>query len=214
MKLCDPTHWQWVRRHALGLLVGLCLVPVMAVEPAAAHFATTEYSRGSENCSSLDNLVDPVSLVFYGYGAYGETYGHSHRTFDLLDAISGWGDSDSSTQYAGSHSACTAMEREAANGCGDCTRYHIRLNQTHHQDLSGRFETVGTPHHEVERDCGHAVPPDGFNNGRGHVKYLWLLKYGESKLGNVQNWGNTRPMRQCDGQNAVSSGGVYWLITD
>lgn len=101
--------------------------------------------------------------------------------------------------------------------------HHVRLNQTYHQDLSNRFETVGTPHYEVDRSCGHAVPPDdpstpnhdsGFDNGRGHVKYLWLLKYGDSKLGNVQNWGNTRSMRQCDGRYANSSGGVYWLITD
>lgn len=191
-----------------------------APRAATADFSTSHYSYASSDCS---HQVDPISVVYYGYGAYAETYGHSHRTFDLLNAITGWSASSSSTQYANSHTACTPMEREVANGCGSCTRYHVRLNQTHHQDLLNRYETVGTPHYEVSLNCGHAVPPDnpgtsnpdsGFDLGRGHVKNLWLNSYGSSKLGDTQDWGNTNLMRQCDARYAGSSGRVYWLKTD
>jgi hypothetical protein len=130
-----------------------------------------------------------------------------------------WAGADGGDQWASSHGDCTLMERQSATGCGSCTRYHVRLNQTKHQDLNGRYETVGTPHYEEQTFCGHAVPPDrgsgsGFDLGRGHLKNDWIYAYGSGKLWNVQNWGNTLPMLQCNDWAAASSGRVYWLETD
>jgi hypothetical protein len=217
----------WRRRRSRltrvesGLLaVAGVMVCIALAIPAQADFSSSHYSFNSSNCSTR---VDPIGVVFYGYGAYAGSYGHSRRTFDLLNGMPGWGDTSGGDQWASSHGVCTKMESEIATGCGSCTRYHIRLNQTHHQDTKGRFETVGTPHYEIKRDCGHAVPPDnpstsnpdsGFDLGRGHVKADYLRSYGSAKLGDTQNWGNTATMRQCDGRYAGSSGRVYWLKTD
>ncbi len=128
------------------------------------------------------------------------------------------------TQYAGSHDACTEMERERAQGLvWPESRYHVRLNQTHHKDSVGRFETVATPHYDTAVGCGHAIRPDdpgtsnpdsGFDTGRGKLKNDYLAKYGSGALGDVQNWGNTATRLQCNDWKAGGSGRVYWLNTD
>jgi hypothetical protein len=101
-------------------------------------------------------------------------------------------------------------------------RYHVRLNQNHSQDASGRYRTVATPHYEVDTDqCGDVVPaqvplgepPSGYDYARGHVKNDWLAAYG-GMVGDVQNWKNTRRMRQCTGSMANSTGRVYFLNSD
>jgi hypothetical protein len=184
------------------------------------------------------NLVDPIGVVFYGSGAYAETLGHSHRAFDLIDGMStppgeGWNNVSSSPQWVGSQGACTQMEREAAtaymdlaDGYSQEARYHVRLNQNHTRDANNRFRTVGTPHYDVHINssgCEDAVPPDaaatpgddsGFDLARGHLKNDWAAAYGSSKVGDVQNWRNTRLMRQCNGWMSGSSGRVYFLLTD
>jgi hypothetical protein len=203
------------------LIAALCPLAFAAhTAVAVAHFSSSDYSHGGSGCASR---IDPVTIVFLGYGGYAETHGHSHRTWDLIngmpDSQHDWTGSSSSTQWASSHSVCTEMERESATGCGSCTRYHIRLNQTHHADLNGRNETVGTAHYEEQVSCGHAVPYNrgsgsGFDLGRGHVKNDWLSAYGSGKLWNTENWGNSQSMQQCNGWYAASSGQVYWLVTD
>jgi hypothetical protein len=207
-------------RHMAVLCVALALI----VPPSAsAHFSTTEYARFTQNCTSLDNLADPMGIVFYGFDAYAETHGFSHRVFDLLDNMSDpdhtWGNTSGGIQYAGGHT-CTQMERQIATGSG--TRYHIRLNQTYHRDELGRFEAVGTPHFE-RSDCGtHVVDAEtspladnsGYDLGRGHIKNDWLAEYGSDMRGDIQDWGNTRDIQQCRGAwTADSAGRVYWLKT-
>lgn len=208
---------------------------VLAVSPAAwAHFDPTNYSRSSQRWVGDGTLVDPVTVVFQGVRTFPETHGHSHRTEDLIDFIAGWNPSDSSTQWIGSHSACNTMEREAADGGGDDDRYHVRLNQTWHQDDQGRYTTVGTPHYEEFVDCnndgdedddvdGHAVVPDdpstsghdsGFDRGRGRMRSVWTSTYGQDEYVDLEDWMNTRPMGQCNRWVASSAGRVYWLDTD
>lgn len=210
----------------VALLVAAAVVFVAGVPSAKADFSSSDYSHGSGACSSR---VDPVTIVFRGVGAYAETYGHSHRSFDLIngmpDSQHTWRGVSGGTQYASSHSVCTEMERQSATS-SNAPRYHVRLNQTHHQDLNGYFETVGTPHYEVNapNGCGHAVPPDsqtagqgsGFVVGRGHLKNDWLSAYGSGKLFRTDNWGNTALMQQCQGNWFPSNadGIVYWLTTD
>lgn len=199
----------------IGLAVTAAILFGFAAN-SSAHFSSSDYSHA--NGSGCNHRVDPVTIVFLGFNTYSETHGHSHRTWDRINGMPDpdhdWAGSSSSTQLASSHSVCTDMERESATGCGSCTRYHIRLNQTHHQDLNGRYETVGTAHYEVQSGCGHVVPYNGFDLGRGHIKNDWLSAYGSGKLWNTENWGNSEQLRQCDGSYAGSTGQVYWLVTD
>jgi hypothetical protein len=192
-----------------------CLL-VAGATSAEAHFSSSDFSHASG--SGCAHKVDPVTIVFLGFSAYADTHGHSWRTWDLINGMPDpdhdWANTNASTQLASSHSVCTEMERQSATGCGTCTRYHIRLNQTHHPDLNGRYETVGTAHYEIDAGCGHVVPYNGFDLGRGHVKNDWLSAYGSGKLWKTENWGNSDMIRQCDGQFSGSSGQVYWLTTD
>lgn len=196
--------------------------------PLITHTGEPGEARGTGG-STCANRVDPVGVVFIGatLGRYsGESHPHSHKTVDMINDIPDWNASSSGDQYASSHSVCTKMEYESGTNCGSCSRYHVRLNQTHHQDLNGRYETVGTPHWEVWFASGtcHSVPgnnsgtpdPDsGFDLGRGHLKQNWLDYYGSDHLWDTQNWGNTQGMYQpCNGDVAASSGRVYWLKTD
>jgi hypothetical protein len=144
---------------------------------------------------------------------------------DMVDMQHDWhGVGGADDQYASSHGICTEMDFSTATS-NDAPRYHVRLNQTHHPDLNGHYEAVGTPHYEVDapNGCGHAVPPDsytagdgsGFVLGRGHVKNDWLDAYGQGKLFRKDNWGNTNPQQQCNGWYAANADGiVYWLETN
>lgn len=207
------------------LTATVAIVGLVAPAPGHADFSTSDYSHAGSGCN---NRVDPVTLVFIGVRKYSDTHGHSWKTFDWINGMPDpqhdWKGVPGGTQYASSHSVCTPMERQSATADGG-TRYHIRLNQTHHQDTQGRWETVGTPHYEIEapNGCGHVVPPDsytsgngsGFVLGRGHVKNDWLSVFGSDELFRTDNWGNTEPQRQCNGWYAANADGiVYWLETD
>lgn len=194
-----------------------------AVPTASADFSSSDFSHMGNTCT---NRVDPITIVFIGDNAYAETHGFSHRAFDLINGMNDpqhdWRGVSASNQYASSHGDCTPMERQSASG-DNAPRYHVRLNQTKHQDLNGHYEAVGTPHYEVDTACGHAVPPDsqtsgngsGFVLGRGHLKNDWLDAYGSGKLFRTDNWGNTEPQRQCNGWYAANADGiVYWLQTN
>jgi hypothetical protein len=214
---------------AIALLAG----PTTAV---ADHEGSQHYSRSSKSCTVGDtsNIVDPIGIVFYGAGAYAGAPGHSARTDDLIEGMvdpeHDWVNISASVQWVGSGSQCTETEEQAGtpykdygDGYPNPARYHIRLNQNA-ATVGGLFRTVGTPHYEVDTDeCGDVVPAEvpkneptasGFDWARGHVKNDWVSAYGSSKVGDVQNWKNTRRVTQCTGSMANSSGRVYFLLTD
>lgn len=169
-----------------------------AVDTARADFASSEYSLTSAECGG-GTRVDPVTLVLYGYTAY---YGQARA---VVESKTGWaGDSDSS-QYARSHMHCTRMDGESYSCGGLCERNHVRYNQTHHRDTKGRYETVGTPHYEIVRACGHVVT--SFVYARNYIVGRMSPPYATS----YQVWGNTRNMYQCDGYPVSSDGHVAWV---
>jgi hypothetical protein len=207
--------------------LALAAVALMPLE-ASAHFSTTIYSFKYQNYygDPCYKRVDPMGLGFYGFSAYAQSHGYSHRVFDLLDGMRdpdhSWGGGSDSSQYASSHGYCTAMEYQA--NTGSAPRYHIRLNQLHDKDSGGRYNTVGTPHYEIGCNGTHAVPPDnrstsnpdsGFDLGRGHIKNDWAYAYGGWRVSDIQYWGNTDTMAQpCNGWYSGSGGYFYWLWTD
>jgi hypothetical protein len=89
------------------------------------------------------------------------------------------------------------MDGESYDACDICDRNHVRLNQTHHKDTLGRYETVGTPHFDQTVWCGAVRKhrAQSYLYTRNYIAGGMSYWYGVS----YQNWGNTQPMRQCDG---------------
>ena len=226
-----------MRTCRIGMV--LCTLVVGMAAPGSAmadHEGSQHYSRDTASCVSGDtsNIVDPIGIVFYGAGAYAGALGHSARTDDLIEGMTDpehdWVNISASAQWIGSGSQCTQTEEQAgtpyrdyADGYPNPARYHIRLNQNAAQSGS-EFRTVGTPHYEVRTDeCGDVVPAEvpresttasGFDWARGHIKNDWASAYGSNKVGDIQNWKNTRRLTQCTGSMSNSSGRVYFLLTD
>jgi hypothetical protein len=97
------------------------------------------------------------------------------------------------------------MEAQSYSACSICTRHHIRYNQTHHVDTKGRYETVGTPHHEISTLCGHAV--DTYTGARGVIIRAMSSVYSYSWV-----WrGNAEGRLQCNGQLPHNDGWVAWI---
>lgn len=225
----------------------LCvLILVLALPPLASAehdgVGSQHYSRDSERCESgfIDNLVDPVGIMFYGAGAGLGSDGHSRKADFLLENMDDpehdWVDPLPGIQYLGSGGECTVMEHQAAtpffvnepphDGFDLPARFHVRLNQNRFAGPGPQYRTAGTPHYDVSTErCGDAVPPhvpptsdlapSGYDWARGHIKNDWIAAYGSDEMGDIQNWRNTRRMQQClEHWLPNSTGRVYWLNTD
>jgi hypothetical protein len=91
-----------------------------------------------------------------------------------------------------------------------------------HRDSNGRWETVGTPHHEdFVVPCGHAVDKgavdrknyrtrqgSGFDQGRRKIRQKVNNRNHDIK---IRYLGNTTSFKQCDGDYAGSNGNVLWV---
>jgi hypothetical protein len=220
------------------MLILLLALPATA---SAEHdgVGSQHYSRDTQRCESgyIDNIVDPVGIMFYGAAAGLGSDGHSRRVDFRLELMEdpdhNWQDIDGGTQWLGSGDQCTVMEHQAGtnfknefDGFDEDARYHVRLNQNRFAAPGPQFRTAATPHYDVKTArCGDQVPPhvpptseeapSGYDYARGHVKNDWLAFYGSDKMGDVQNWRNTRRNIQClEHWQPHSSGRVYWLNTD
>lgn len=169
---------------------------------ASADFSSGSYSHSSSACNSS---VDPITHVIYGYGARYPVARAQQQ------ASTGWSGDDTSSQYGNSHGFCTNMDGESYSGCDTCSRDHERYNQTHHQDAVGRYETVGTPHHDrlTWPGCG-LIPAHVGENYNGIRNNVMQAMSNRGFAFTWQYWGNTQPQRQCDGSNSSSDGWVGW----
>jgi hypothetical protein len=216
------------------LAFALALLAILPTASALAdHEGSQHYSRSSERCIANDtaNLVDPIGLVFLGFTGPDHSGYTDFLIEDMTDREHDWRNINGGDQWVGSENVCTLMEEQAGtpffpynDGFPNPARYHVRLNQNHSPDASSRFRTVSTPHYDVSTDeCGDVVPahvpptsdqaPSGFDYARGHIKNDWIAAYGGMVV-DVQNWKNTRMLRQCTGSMSNSTGRVYFLSTD
>lgn len=111
------------------------------------------------------------------------------------------------------------MDTQRASGCGTCSRFHVRLNQTGDSDtIVGITTTAPTHHEDFVIPCGHAVdktvpPPQGEGSGfdQGRAQITWIL---HTTHGNPEweYWGNTQSFEQCDGDEAASDGWTAWML--
>ncbi len=197
-----------------------------------AGYDQDEYTFGGSDCSSF---VDPINIVFVGLEAQSQyVRAHAER-----GDHGGWTDhSQGSDQYFWDHGRCQLMDDQSADAGGllPAIRYHMRYNQgdingVPDWDVEWGYYALAAVHHE-QNVCywlqnppwppfpvyGHRVdgndnaPPGGFNMGRE-----WLTGWfrynnpdGHDKVV-VEDWGNTRRFRQCDGEDAWSDGLLYHI---
>lgn len=154
--------------------------------------------------------ADPVGIVFYGNSHNGSM---NHVAFHT-----GWTFTSGSPQSFWSHDYCWLDDWQRANGCGECTRFHIRGWNMHaegdwyHYDQNWGYTGVGTPHYELWNGC-HRVQANttdndgGFNKARRKV----TNSMNDTHIVQTVDWGNSEHQVQCGGTTAWSNGNVRWI---
>jgi hypothetical protein len=185
-------------------LVSLALFALAA--PAFAHFDTSGKYTHSTCPGSSSNRVDPINVVFYGWGTW-------DRALSQIQSHAGWADSGGSTQYFVDHGNCAVMHGQRASAGILSSRFHIRV-RGQHSDPSLGWTATGDAHHEdfvvFPVPCGHAVDSNGpsgsgFDQGRNRLESNFASA-GHTTFDSF--WGNSQNMKQCDGDLAHSDG---WL---
>jgi hypothetical protein len=190
-------------RFAVLALTGA--VASLGGAPALAHFDGADGYTHARCPAAADNRVDPVNVVFTGWGTWG-------RAQSQVEAHAGWTATSGSGQTFGDHSGCYAMHSQRASG--QTSRFHVRLRGQHWDPALG-WTTTGDAHHEdlvwFPVACGHAVDSSGpggsgFDQGRDELERLFADAGHESYR---VWWGNTQSFEQCDGDYAASDG---WTV--
>ncbi len=206
-----------------GGLASIFIVMLFTLN-ANAHWERARYtynapSNGNSGCT---RGIDPITVLFRGYTA---TF---KRVKSHIKYHSWGGNEGGSKQAILDHGLCFTQQGQLASGRG--TRYHVRLWTMAHGDNAGRIATVGDAHYERLTDCGHAVPGrmeyggSGFDAARRRMVRLFSSGVGgefpEMHRERFRhpithhNWGNRRPMYQCNGVPAKSNGDVAIIGMD
>jgi hypothetical protein len=183
----------------------LLVVLASRADAGLAHFdGGAPYTHGS--CpAAFENRVDPVNVVFTGWGTWG-------RAESQIESHAGWTAASGSLQSFVDHEACRPMHTQRASGEG--TRLHVRLRGQHPDPALG-WTAMGDAHHEdlvvFPVPCGHAVDANGpggsgFDRGRDELaRSFESAGHGSERVW----WGNTQSFKQCDGDYAASDG---WVV--
>jgi len=188
-------------------LAGLALAAgaLVAAGTAAAHFDGSERYTHRACPAGPATRVDPVNVVFYGWGTWG-------RAASQLEAHAGWIATSGSSQSFVDHGSCHPLHAQRASGTA--SRFHVRVRGQHPDGTLG-WTATGDAHHEdlvlLPLPCGHAVDSNGsggsgFDQGRDELRdrfadagHAWYRVW----------WGNTQSFKQCDGDYAGSDG---WTV--
>jgi len=172
-----------------------------------AHFDAAEQYTHAACPGSFENRVDPVNVVFTGWGTWG-------RAASQIESHAGWKVTSGSSQSFVDHQACRPLHTQRASGEG--TRFHVRVRGQHPDTALGWTATAGAHHEDLvvfPMPCGHAVDSDGpagsgFDQGREELAQRFASAGHPSQR---VWWGNTQSFRQCDGDYAASDGWVAIL---
>jgi hypothetical protein len=219
------------KRLSLVALAGLGAVLALVVygELARADISLGsnlgEYTYRSSDCNEPDaDAADPVNVIFYDDA----TQSNLDYYFNLYH---GWGDNDGETQYFKTWYNCYEMDGQPSSGQMGVTRYHARyqrgLDPWGNVDVDNPWGdySVASAHYEEwipylpgfnSCDSGwfpkgdHAVPNDGFNQGRDNVVQNWVTEGGHHYAG-TRNWDNRELRDQCNDWVAASNGDVAFI---
>ena len=191
----------------LVAIVGV--LALLASAPALAHFDANDRYTHSDCPADESNRVDPVNVVFTGWGTWG-------RALSQIESHASWEATSGSEQVFADHGGCFAMHGQRASGEG--SRFHVRVRGQHPDPALGWVAT-GDAHHEdlvfFPLPCGHAVDSNGhggsgFDQGRDELERRFTAAGAEHVVERVW-WGNTQSFRQCDGDYAASDGWTAFI---
>jgi hypothetical protein len=175
---------------------------LVAARLAPAHFDPADPYTHAECPASSANRVDPINVVFTGWGTWG-------RAVSQIESHLGWTATSGSAQSFADHGRCYAMHAQRASGHG--SRFHVRV-RGQHKDAELGWTATGDAHHEdlvtFPVPCGHAVDSNGpggsgFDQGRDELERRFdAAGHATSRVW----WGNTQSFKQCDGDYAASDG--------
>lgn len=204
-----------VRHAALAVCVLLLLASALSAT-AHAQGQTWQYSYSSNSCSDT-SISDPITLVFVG-ARYNSTLDVHFR-----DHLPLWTSTSTTVdQYAPDVDlVCKGMTWHRSDGGNLATsRYHTRFLEFGYANAepdpySNGWHLHLTPHRErIVLLClppGHAVYPDGFNEAKVLVHNTFTPSHSVIKWA---EWGNTRAMRQCNGDQPRSDGYTIYFFSD
>lgn len=204
--------------------VAIALLPVLTVQTAPAYGdAQWQYFSGASDCSQR---TDPINVVFVGTSDSGIIDGHWRLHLWTWGYMGQWPWTEKPLYGQNEHLVCHATARTRADGSPlSHDRYHARMFEfgwaTEPDGIGGGWHVHVGAHREVygwrsnatlgflPGICGHAVAPNGFNEGKWRVD-KGFLDGGHRRL-KVANWGNTYPALQCNGRSVQGDGYLSYL---
>lgn len=229
-------------RTAIVTVASLFLA--VTATPASAYFdATSQYSYRANDCATAADPISLVLWGSPSAMLYGPAHAWPAPGY-LMDKLAGLGPNlVDRGQYFWDHNLCLGDNLEGSDRWWTCrcNRWHYRGNfqwdsvdsprgghyyaqMTPHRDIwqptyrerqsDGTLVTrcKGSPsiiggNHYVHEDRGHG---SGFDRGRRMV----VGRFGSRYPVDYSDWGNTRVMKQCNGQLAGSNGTVAFIHVD
>jgi hypothetical protein len=189
-------------RIAVRAALATIVVLLFYAGVANAHLDPSEpYLHGS--CpASASNRVDPVNVVFHGWGTWA-------RAVAQVGSHAGWSATSGSTLSFVDHGSCATMHGQRASG--QLSRFHVRVRGQHPDPVLGWVALAGAHHEDFvvfPLPCGHAVDANGssgsgFDQGRDELVRLFAAA---GHAVSLAWWGNTQSFKQCDGDWASSDG--------
>lgn len=194
---------------ALAVLIALEFT-VWATE-SRAHAATSPTGAGLlqpytyNQCSSGRHFVDPINVVWYGFGSGYHWPYVTHR----LESWGGWTHNDYNdlfgvipitpdyqyTVHPGG--GCDRDLAQRADDCRFCNRNHVRVLYGNSSYL------VGDAHHDSTVWCGGpAHISSSFDSAENVIVSFWR----KHASAGYHWWGDTRTIIQCNGFHVRSSG--------
>jgi hypothetical protein len=235
-----PLLWLGKRLGYIGLAAAGAALALFAYSRIVTADITNgdnlgKYTYPSSDChENEDEAGDPINVVFVDDAA-------KENLDYYFELYHGWGDNGGETQYFKTWGWCSEMDGQPSSGGLQMTRYHARYQRG--LDATGEVAfdptwgdySVAAAHYEQWvpyapefNDCDggtwpfqgdHAVPPDGFNQGRDNVIENWVLEPAPGHtLWLYGYWDNLAPRTQCTRVSAASDGNVafiqVWLDSD
>jgi hypothetical protein len=194
-----------MRRCVVAVAALAVFAAAYVAPPAGAHFDASDRYTHRDCPAAPANRVDPVNVVFYGWGTWG-------RAAAQIESHAGWTSTSGTEQSFVDHVTCHVMHAQRASPGG--SRFHVRVRGQHPDAALGWTAAAGAHHEDLVYfpvPCGHAVDSNGpggsgFDQGRDELRdrfaaagHAWYRVW----------WGNTQSFKQCDGDYAASDG---WTV--
>lgn len=199
-----------VRRSLVTCVLAFAALAAATGAPGALNMKW--YSFDDLNCT---HRVDPVTVIFF-YNGY-QTWVNRHIPHHGVWTSDVTYEGIEKTQKFWDAGYCTQQWGAFASGPFWETRYHIRFREGHYFDATFGNFSIGTPHHETNVSCGHAVDRtidgwSGYDKGRRQLANTMAINGPHYSY--YKYVGNSALMTQCNGWTAGSNGQARYIRID